>query len=383
MRLICWHPLMTDHQAYTYIALAPLIEHLRVHTWRNDDKVRMAQGWHRHSGPAGEEQAVPLDRWFSWSLAALRQDRDAVHVFGSPFEDWRQITVMLMACAMRRRVAIISEPYSVSDSGYFTSTMHWKDRLKRRLRPWLYQGYGALFARRLDAVFAISPLACEQFVSMGVEPERIAPFGYFVPQTTRTEARRATNTLRLAFVGSLIPRKGIDTAVRAIAMLRTDRRSVTLDLYGSGTPGGDLHLNEGVTYQGTLPFGSVATALGDYDALVVPSLFDGWGVVVNEAIQAGIPVIASDATGAGAIVAAQECGALFPVGDASALAALLRSWVDAPEQVSAARIAAVRAAPLLDPSVAADYIVRVLNARAHGRATPDAPWYSLPARGVA
>lgn len=375
MRLICWHPLLTDHQAYTYLALDNRVERLRVHHWRTQDDIRAAQGWKRHSGPAGDEHAVPLDRWWSWSRAVLRSDPDAIHIFGSPFEDRRQIMVMLLACVLRRRVAIISEPYSVSDAGYFAASMGWKDRLKRQLRPLRYRGYGALVARRLDAVFAISPLACRQYAVMGVAPDRIAPFGYFVPPPPPgTPARQHRTGLRLAFVGSLIPRKGADVAIGAVASLRGDGVAVTLDLYGAGAPA-DAPAREGVRYCGILPFGGIAPTLRDYDALLVPSLFDGWAVVVNEAVQAGIPVIASDATGAGAFVAAQRCGEIVPAGDATALADCLRRWVDAPEQVAGMRAAAIRAALLLDPAVAADYMVRVLEARAQGVAVPASPWY--------
>jgi glycosyltransferase involved in cell wall biosynthesis len=376
MRLICWYPLMTDHQAYTLIALAARVEQMQVYTWRSDDIIRSAQGWRRFSGPAGEERTVPLDRWWSWARGILKEDRDAIHLFGSPFEDLRQIAVMLMACAMGRRVAIISEPYSVNDVGYFTATPHWKDRLKRRLRPLLYRGYGALFGRRLDVVFAISPLACEQYEAMGVRRERIAPFGYFVPAEAdgATRRSRTPGPLRLAFIGSMIPRKGIDTALAAVATVRASGRAITLDLYGPGTPR-TLPADGSVAYHGTLPFGGVAAPLREYDALVVPSLFDGWGVVVNEAIQAGLPVIASDATGAGAFVTAHQCGLVFPAGNASALAALLDRWFDNPALVAAARDAAAAAAALLDPVVAADYMDRALEARGRGEAVPTAPWY--------
>lgn len=383
MRLICWHPLMTDHQAYTYIALVQKVERLRVHTWRNSDTIRAAQGWQRHSGPAGEEHAVPLDRWLSWSRTILREEHDAIHIFGSPFEDWRQIMVMMMACVMGRRVAIISEPYSISDVGYFTEKLHWKDRIKRYIRPWLYRAYGMVFVRQLDTVFAISPRACQQYAEIGVPQERIAPFGYFVPPPKAALDDHVTSaSLRLAFIGSLIPRKGIDVAIQAVTMLRQSGRSVTLDLYGPGTPP-IASGNDSVTYRGILPFGQIAATLGGYDALIVPSQFDGWGVVVNEAIQAGVPVAASDATGAGAFVAAHGCGALFQTGDVAALAALLGRWCDAPVLLSAARMAAVQAAPLLDPKVAAEYMVSVLDARGHGKPAPEAPWYARPMDMVA
>src|SRR5262249_36569992 len=64
---------------------------------------------------------------------------------------------------------------------------------------------------------------------------------------------------------------------------------------------------------------------------VLPSRYDGWGVVVNQALAAGLPVICSDAVGAGHDLVMDEVNGLkFSVGDATALAERMRRFLDAP-----------------------------------------------------
>ena len=67
--------------------------------------------------------------------------------------------------------------------------------------------------------------------------------------------------------------------------------------------------------------------LASHDLLVLPSRFDGWGAVVNEALSVGTPVLCSDTCGAADLLAAPDYGTAFRSGDASSLAAALRRIV--------------------------------------------------------
>jgi glycosyltransferase involved in cell wall biosynthesis len=65
---------------------------------------------------------------------------------------------------------------------------------------------------------------------------------------------------------------------------------------------------------------------------VLPSRYDGWGVVVNQALGAGLPVVCSDTVGAGQDLVVDEVNGLkFPAGDAVALANQMKRFLDAPE----------------------------------------------------
>jgi glycosyltransferase involved in cell wall biosynthesis len=64
---------------------------------------------------------------------------------------------------------------------------------------------------------------------------------------------------------------------------------------------------------------------------VLPSRYDGWGVVVNQALGAGLPIICSDMVGAGFDLVEEEVnGARFPVGDSGVLATQMQRFITEP-----------------------------------------------------
>ena len=67
------------------------------------------------------------------------------------------------------------------------------------------------------------------------------------------------------------------------------------------------------------------------DVFVLPSRYDGWGVVVNQAIGAGLPVICSDMVGAGHDLVDEDVNGLkFRAGDAASLAGKMKRFLAEP-----------------------------------------------------
>jgi len=115
--------------------------------------------------------------------------------------------------------------------------------------------------------------------------------------------------------------------------------------------------------------------MAGYDLVVLPSRYDGWGAVVNEALQQGVPVLASDNAGASALVRASGAGAVFGATDAAALAAHLRRALLEPGLLADWRALARAYRSRLDPAVAAAYLRDCLVAHAAGAPAPVCPWY--------
>jgi glycosyltransferase involved in cell wall biosynthesis len=127
---------------------------------------------------------------------------------------------------------------------------------------------------------------------------------------------------RLLCVGRLIPIKGHDVLLRAVAQARRVVRDLTLDIAGGGPREEELRaqvaslgLEAAVRFLGHVP----AVPYADSAIVVVPSLGEGFGMVALEAMERGRPVIASDVGGLPEIVA-HETGVIVPSGDAHALA---------------------------------------------------------------
>jgi glycosyltransferase involved in cell wall biosynthesis len=138
--------------------------------------------------------------------------------------------------------------------------------------------------------------------------------------------------LRLLCVGALVPRKGHDLLLRALAGLRD--RPWHLDCVGC--PDRDpawahgllrlrdaLDLTERVTFAGVLSDLDLGRRYAQADLFVLATRFEGYGMAFAEALARGLPILATRA-GAAAETVPSEAGILVPPDDLAALSAALR-----------------------------------------------------------
>ena len=138
--------------------------------------------------------------------------------------------------------------------------------------------------------------------------------------------RKETNEeeLRLLAVGSLIPRKGVEVTLAALAAVP----GISLSIVGEGPEQAalqqlaeDLGIAHRVRFLGALQPEAVHEQLARHDVLVLSSYSEGRPNVVLEAMAAAMPVLASDISGVDELVQHASTGLLFPAGDESSLAA--------------------------------------------------------------
>jgi glycosyltransferase involved in cell wall biosynthesis len=169
----------------------------------------------------------------------------------------------------------------------------------------------------------------------------------------------------------------LDVLITSIRSLNTKGVAVTLDVYGAGDVSQFDFDQSSINYCGLIPFGEAQSIIANYDVLVLPSRYDGWGVVVNEAIIAGVPVICSNRVGAGAVVEKWQCGAIFTSEDVSDLERIVNEIVFTTESLEKMRIASRNASAVIDPKVAGRYMFDVLKADtlSSKQQMPSCPWY--------
>ena len=157
-----------------------------------------------------------------------------------------------------------------------------------------------------------------------------------------------TDGIRVAYIGRLSPRKGVDVAIEALCELEAQGIAARLDLIGAVFPGyewyeRELHersvasgLSDRIVFHGFQD--AVWDLIADCDVVVVPSRGDEpFGNTAVEAILAGRPVIASASSGLLEATAGYRSARTVPAGDAAALArAIAEVATDWQEQRSAA-----------------------------------------------
>jgi glycosyltransferase involved in cell wall biosynthesis len=210
----------------------------------------------------------------------------------------------------------------------------WKRSLKALLYPRLFADVDLFFPggsrqKRYLCGFGVRESKL-RIAQMTVDVDRI------IGMAEEIRERRAVilSTLGLAkaetlfvFVGRLEPYKGIELLLKAFANINVPNTGLLIVGDGSCRPIVEKAAanDHRVRYVGRRGFEGVVEALAVADVSVVPSSFEPWGLVVNEAMAAGLPVIASDRVGAvDDLVVENESGIVFPSGDILALMAAMR-----------------------------------------------------------
>ena len=186
--------------------------------------------------------------------------------------------------------------------------------------------------------------------------------------------------------GRLIPQKGTDLVIRALAVYRRRFGPCVLWIIGDGPEreclvqlSRQLGVEDAVIFLGTVDHQALKGAFQACQAFVFPTLQDFTGRVVVEALSAGAPVVASPMTGAvGTIVHDGVNGIVVDPRDASALAEAMHRAAD-PDTSRALREGVRRTSPALRPEAASQV---VLSAVARARAATPRRMRSKPSAGV-
>jgi glycosyltransferase involved in cell wall biosynthesis len=206
--------------------------------------------------------------------------------------------------------------------------------------------------KRADMYCAHSSAARELLLTYGVPVAKIIStpwavdneqFSRWAAETNAAEQRRKLDVDGVVFVtvGSLIPRKGIDQLLAAFRMVPADLRAQgSVLIVGDGPERQrltELAQAQGLTnvrFVGHLPPREVAACLAAGDIFVLPTLEDVWGLVISEAMAAGLPILCSKyAGGAQDLVRDGVNGRVFDPLNHVQLSASLRDVLEHPEQL--------------------------------------------------
>jgi glycosyltransferase involved in cell wall biosynthesis len=144
-----------------------------------------------------------------------------------------------------------------------------------------------------------------------------------------------SDTVQLLCVATVVPRKGHDVLIRALASLPGERWHLTCvgGLDRDVTWAASVRelvrasgLDARVSFAGELGREALDARYDSSDVFVLPTWYEGYGMAVAEALARGLPVVSS-ATGAIGELVTPEAGVLVPPGDVSALAGALRSVI--------------------------------------------------------
>ncbi len=146
----------------------------------------------------------------------------------------------------------------------------------------------------------------------------IIPYGCGTTVTTKKPSVHSDKKLKVLYVGALSQRKGVAYLLDAIKPLDD---IIDLTIIGRRTADCsemDAALNK-YRWLESLPHHSILKEMSEHDVFVFPSLFEGFGLVLTEALSQGIPIIATSHTCAPDIMTDGKEGFIIPIRDSDAI----------------------------------------------------------------
>jgi len=291
--------------------------------------------------PGTEVEVVPLPMMTSMfqTLVHLPQisrllwralgDAEVVHsgVVGWPVPLGWLLNPMAVACKKKLVVVVESAPWRLTGSA--------QDNWRRRIRAGITETLARWSLNHADLSIFTQEAYRTTLLTRPRGPSLIIPASWIGEENVLSAAQADERwrkkqapggTVRFLFAGRLIPDKGVDILLAALARISDPPMPLALDIIGEGPRRPDCErvaATRGLlTIRVLDPVSPTAflQLLGDYHALLIPSLSDEQPRLLFDAASQAVPVIASDTDGIRPYVRPNETGWLLPRGDASALA---------------------------------------------------------------
>ena len=187
-----------------------------------------------------------------------------------------------------------------------------------------------------DCITVPSTFSLKSFVAKGVAPSKLRRLSYgvnlshFYPQGQPDPHR-----MDILFAGGASLRKGIPYLLQAFKALKHPHKR--LFFAGSFSPAFAQQMvqaglwSDGIELLGHLNWDQLRQRMSQCHALVLPSIEDGFGLVLAQALACGCPVIATDHTGAPDLFEDDQAGYIVPIRRADMLAERLEQLADSPQ----------------------------------------------------
>jgi glycosyltransferase involved in cell wall biosynthesis len=302
------------------------------------------------------------DADFQWSLQVPKAiniryfgfagDSPLTGTFHAPFHEWRKGGRLIRFLQDNNVRAVICNNYRYLSFLRVIRHCHKRGvpifvnndsniRSERRLSPfeaWIKRRIYSWWMKRVSGVMSMGELGDQFFIKYGANPQRL----YRLPYTPDYDAFARPDQDRLQrfrkkyglcderklmlYSGRLSPVKRVDLLIDAFAQLADERPEWGLLIAGDGPLDAELRsrvperLRLRVIWTGFLEQEDLKSAYHASEVLVLPSDREPWAVVVQEAMAAGLAIVASDSVGAAhELVVDRWNGRIFATGDLAAL----------------------------------------------------------------
>jgi glycosyltransferase involved in cell wall biosynthesis len=198
---------------------------------------------------------------------------------------------------------------------------------------------------------------------------QVIPYGFPEVVNSKTYVPLSGRKLKVLFVGGLSQRKGLSYLFEAVQGMQ---KELSLTVVGHKAVSDCTALNLALEQHSWIPSLSHDQVLGcmrEHDILVFPSLFEGFGLVITEAMSQGVPVITTDRTAGPDLISHGVDGWLVEAGSSEAIKKVLQNILDKPELIQQVGAAAHTKAKTRPWSVYGKELFQALQLRDRNNST--------------
>ena len=360
MRIIFWQNIISPHQLDFLKALSNNFD-ITLIVEQVQDSYRAKDGW---DVPEYDFLKVVVKPSLD-SLDEYFEDSDIIHVFSGisgyklVYEGFKK------AVKYNAKIGVLSEPINmIGIKGILKLLRGNYQRLK--------------YGEKIGFIAATGDLGIQTYLKFGYNKEKLFQWGYFVDYNGPDFQLKKNQAV---FVGQLTNRKQI---IPLTELFKENKgfgydeflilgtgidEPILKDIINNSQPDFKIRL------LGRKQSSETMKIISESKLLVIPSLFDGWAVVVNEALLAGTPIITSDKVGAKILIENSKRGDVFKAGDFYQLKSLIDKWSKIEYTIEDFRQIQDWANNNISPSIAADYFSEILDfAYKGGNEKPIASW---------
>lgn len=300
MKIIFWQNIISPHQSFLIRELANRHEVILAVIDEISNE-RIQQGW--KIPETGKATIIHLESKKN-AFDLLDKNKKAIHLF-SGIASYKILSDVFRRVDKKTIIGVIVEA---------GSPIGWK----RHLRKLFYRINYLVYNKKIKFLFGMGDLGVNYYQSVGFSKSKIHKFQYFteIPDNVIEEDSCIEKTPKLIFIGQLIDRKNIQGLVNALVNLR--EMNFNLQIIGDGPLKNTLQslvvinkMAHKIKFHGNMDNSEAMNSLSKSDYLILPSNFDGWGAVINEALSRGVKVITNENCGASCLVSEMNWGTVY------------------------------------------------------------------------
>ena len=203
----------------------------------------------------------------------------------------------------------------------------------------IVQGIKNLITNQIDGLWLPSTEYDTEYAALYSKKKIHYLYGYncIDNELFKFKDEKKSDNNKIICVGRLVPKKNVQNLLNAWKFVEDNNRSNTLVILGDGPLLKDLKAFaqsiglQKVTFLGVVPNDKIPQYLYEADAFIAPSLYESWGLVVNEAMAAGLPVLLSDKINAAHTLLKDGVnGYIFDPADEAAMQQKLLDFINLP-----------------------------------------------------